>query len=212
MGSACVVAIVAAGMLKERLGQERATPHVGELPCASPRGQGGARRTSGSGFQAVKGSRTNSEGGLTVEGCEYVWRVRRQAEQCCVVRLSPAGDGAGRVEETCEKQERATWWMDVLVGGSGQGLFTWETKSSLAERHSFRQARVQEGATSSGGHVGICKTMQRPAIFTLLYAPGAVYRLSRASACRLLRAEESWRGHARPARRRLQRLSPALYA
>lgn len=35
------------------------------------------------------------------------------------VRLSPAGDGAEDVEETCEKQKRTAWWVDVLVGERG---------------------------------------------------------------------------------------------
>lgn len=53
------------------------------------------------------------------------------------MRLSPAGDGAEDAEETCEKQKRSTWWMDVLVGGSGQGLFTWETRSSRSVTSSW---------------------------------------------------------------------------
>jgi hypothetical protein len=69
-------------------------------------------------------------------------------------RLSPAGDGAEDAEGACEKQERATWWMDVLVGGSGQGLFTWETKE-LAERH-IATPRPRAGRSESGGPVGIC--------------------------------------------------------
>jgi hypothetical protein len=43
-----------------------------------------------------------------------------EANTGAVVRLSPAGDGAGWVEETCEKKAGATWWMNVLVGGSAQ--------------------------------------------------------------------------------------------
>jgi hypothetical protein len=62
------------------------------------------------------------------------------------VWLSPAGDGAEDAEETCEEQKWSTWWMVVLVGGSGQGLFTWETRSSRSVTSSWCQGRVQEGA------------------------------------------------------------------
>ena len=63
------------------------------------------------------------------------------------VRLSPAGDGAEDAGETCEEQKRSTWWMVGLVGGSGQGLFTWETKSSRSVSCSSAKAGVQEGAS-----------------------------------------------------------------
>lgn len=107
----------------------------------TPRAKEGLRHRRA---QAVKGSRTNSEGGLTGVNCEEVWRAKRKAGQWAEVRLSPAGDGAEDAEETCEKQKRPTWWMDVLVGGSGQGLFTWETRSSRSVTSSFRQGRVQQ--------------------------------------------------------------------
>jgi hypothetical protein len=75
------------------------------------------------------------------------------------MRLSPAGDGAEDAEETCEEQKRSTWWMDVLVGGSGQGLFTWETRSARSVTSSLSMPSpptdVQEGDP-----VGICKTLQ----------------------------------------------------
>jgi hypothetical protein len=100
------------------------------------------------------------------------------------VRLSPAGDGAEDAEGTCEKQERATWWMDVLVGGSGQGLFTWETKE-LAERH-IATPRPRAGRSASGGPVGICKTLQTECIHRRTSsAPQATEGTARArAACR----------------------------
>jgi hypothetical protein len=129
---------------------------------------------------------------------------KEQVEQWAEVRLSPAGDGAEDAEETCEKQKRSTWWMDVLVGGSGQGLFTWETRSSRSVTSSCRQGRVQKERVR-----GACRHLQNTAKRlhrALGDAParrqrrpanrpvGAVYRHAMAPACRPVLAEQSWRG------------------
>lgn len=71
--------------------------------------------------------------------------------------LSPAGDGAEAVEETCEKQKRSAWWMVVLVGGSGQGLFAWETKRRRSVT-SCCQGRLQEKQRIVRGP---CRVLQR---------------------------------------------------
>lgn len=130
-----------------------------------------------------------------------------------VERLSPAGDGAGRVEETCEKQKRSTWWMDVLVGGSGQGLFTWETKSSRSVTPSAKAACRKERVSVRGpcGHLqNNAERRQHKAAKALIHPAGSCRRRLQAicglsvqgGACKGELA-----GHARPARRRLQRLS-----
>jgi hypothetical protein len=74
------------------------------------------------------------------------------------VRLSPAGDGAEDAGETCEEQKRSTWWMVGLVGGSGQGLFTWETKSSRSVSCSSRQGR-RAGRSESRDPVVRCAAL-----------------------------------------------------
>jgi len=100
----------------------------------------------------VKGSRAKSEGGrAAASGCWEVKRAGAGGKQSSVgVRLSPAGDGAVGVEETCEKKAGATWWMDVLVGGSAQRLFTWER---LGDRELLRAWHER---AESGAHAAAC--------------------------------------------------------